>query len=78
MQIVAVQLDIQWEDRAANHEKVRSLLSNQEITPDTLIILPEMFDVGFSMNLAASAQSEARESSPQLTLFLNWLPLARM
>ena len=62
MQIVAVQLDIQWEDRAANHEKVRSLLSNQEITPDTLIILPEMFDAGFSMNLVASAQSEARES----------------
>ncbi|MCA9172653.1 MAG: hypothetical protein KDB23_33540, partial [Planctomycetales bacterium] len=29
---------------------------------DRLIVLPEMFDVGFSMNVAATAQTPARES----------------
>jgi predicted amidohydrolase len=54
MQLVAVQLDIAWEDRAANHRKVQSLLKDVPVATDAIIVLPEMFDVAFSMNPAAT------------------------
>ena len=54
MQLIAVQLDIAWEDRPANHQKVRSLLEVPPPSSDSMIVLPEMFDVGFSMNTAAT------------------------
>src|SRR5437588_10202513 len=54
MRIAAVQLDIRWEDRAANHARVRELLERVDLPEGTLLVLPEMFDVGFSMNKAAT------------------------
>jgi predicted amidohydrolase len=62
MQLVAVQLDIQWESRLANHQQVLQLLSQTTIAPDSLIVLPEMFDTGFSMNLNVTAQGVNRQS----------------
>jgi len=62
MQIVSVQLDIVWQDKTANHEKVRRLLDNTSFESGALIVLPEMFDTGFSTDVAATAQSDARES----------------
>lgn len=54
MNIVAVQTDIQWENRKANHANVREMIVRAEIPAGSLIVLPEMFDVGFSMNTAAT------------------------
>ncbi len=62
MQIVAVQLDMVWQDKPANHDKVRRLLANATVPENALIVLPEMFDTGFSMRLDATAQSADRES----------------
>lgn len=62
MQVVAVQLDMVWEQKQANHQKILQLLKDVEIRTGALIVLPEMFDTGFSMNVDAVAQSEARES----------------
>ena len=55
MQVALVQLDTVWERPEANHEKVRQLLSNAPPQPGALIVLPEMFASGFSMNVAAIA-----------------------
>ena len=52
MQVLGLQLDIIWEDKAANLNKVRRLLSATNPKPDTLVVLPEMFATGFTMNLA--------------------------
>jgi len=60
-QIHAVQLDIAWEDKLANFARVRALVAEAKPAPDSLIILPEMFATGFSMNLAITRQSAARE-----------------
>ena len=38
------------------------MLADVEIDQDALIILPEMFDTGFSMQLDATAQTDTRES----------------
>jgi len=51
MNVVAVQLDIAWHDKRANHEKVRGLLERAKIPKNSLIVLPEMFATGFSMEV---------------------------
>ncbi len=50
MQIVAVQLDIAWLDRPANHRRVTELLDAADVRPGALVALPEMFDVGYVMD----------------------------
>jgi omega-amidase len=50
MQLLACQLDIAWEDRETNLRTVRAMLDSQRPAPGSLIVLPEMFAVGFSMN----------------------------
>jgi omega-amidase len=52
LNVLGLQLDIVWEDKAANLTKVRRLLSNAQPKPGTLVVLPEMFATGFTMNLA--------------------------
>jgi len=53
MRVISVQLDIAWEDKDTNHAKVRRLLDARPDLEDSLIVLPEMFSVGFSMNVPA-------------------------
>jgi len=59
--LYAVQLDIAWEDKAANFRKVEALLESASPTPGALVVLPEMFACGFSMNLAVTRQDAQRE-----------------
>jgi omega-amidase len=54
MIIVACQFDIVWEDKPANFRKVDALLANAPPPPGSLIVLPEMFATGFSMNVEAT------------------------
>ena len=58
MKIIAVQLDIAWEDKPANHAKVRRLLDTQRPEAGSLVLLPEMFSTGFSMNVAGVHDTE--------------------
>jgi omega-amidase len=56
MNILAVQLDIAWENRPANYDKVRRLLTEAAPPPNCLVALPEMFATGFSMNVDKVAE----------------------
>ena len=56
MQLIACQYDIQWENRGANFAAIRGLLESTEIQPGSLIVLPEMFSSGFSMNVDKVAE----------------------
>ncbi len=70
MLVAAVQYDIVWEDKPANHRKVERMLDEAEIAPGTFVLLPELGDTGFSFNLDvtvddrslswAKAQAKAR------------------
>ena len=62
MYVAGVQLDIVWENKRANHEKVRALVAAAKLPKGALLALPEMFATGFSMNVAEIAQSEQRET----------------
>jgi predicted amidohydrolase len=56
MKIYVCQLDIAWEDKAANFAKVRQLLGSAKLEKGSLVLLPEMFATGFSMNVQAIAE----------------------
>lgn len=55
-----VQMDIAWEDQPANRRKVEALLAGAATCPGDLVVLPEMFDTGFSFNLEVTADREDR------------------
>jgi len=57
MHVVAVQNNIQWESKDANYARVRRLLAQRQGPGADLIVLPEMFATGFSMNAVAIAES---------------------
>jgi len=50
MKVYCCQLDIVWENKAENFKRVLALLNGRRLTPGSLLILPEMFATGFSMN----------------------------
>jgi predicted amidohydrolase len=55
MHVLALQLDSVWENKAANHARVLRLLQTARPEPRSLVVLPEMFATGFSMNVAGIA-----------------------
>lgn len=66
MKIVGVQLDIAWEDKQANYDRVRALLDGSQVEPDSLIVLPEMFATGFSMNVDGICEDPHGKTEPFL------------
>ena len=66
MKVAGLQLDIAWEDRAANLATTRRLVDGAGIAPGSLLVLPEMGLTGFSMNVARVADTDARESETAL------------
>ncbi len=56
MKIIACQLDIAWEDKQANYDRVSRLVEEARPEPGSLFVLPEMFATGFSMNVARIAE----------------------
>jgi predicted amidohydrolase len=61
MEIVLCQMDCVWEDRSASHVRAAELLAQASPNPGSMIVLPETFSTGFSMNLKATCQTSARE-----------------
>jgi len=53
MNIMALQLDISWEDKRTNFDKVRRLLSQAQPHKNSMVVLPEMFATGFTMTEVA-------------------------
>jgi predicted amidohydrolase len=50
-----VQFDPTWESPKDSFQKVHRLLSGAKVNAGDLVLLPEMFDTGFSMNTAKTA-----------------------
>ena len=53
MLVACCQFDIGWEDKTANYKRVQSRVDRAELPPGSLLVLPEMFNTGFTMNAAA-------------------------
>ena len=62
MNIAAIQLDSVWEAPRANFAKVERLLAATPPEAGSLIVLPEMFGTGFSIDLSKTMGGESRET----------------
>ena len=62
MRVIGCQLDIVWENKAANHRRVRELLDGAAPERGSLVVLPEMFATGFSMNVRGVTDAASRET----------------
>ena len=60
MNICALQLDSVWENPRANFAKVERMLAAQPPAAGSLIVLPEMFGTGFSMDLSKTMDGDSR------------------
>ncbi len=58
MRVLALQTETAWEDPSHNFQAVRQQVEQVKPQPGELLILPEMFACGFSMNTAKVAEEE--------------------
>jgi len=56
VKIYCCQLDIAWEDKRANFKRVAALLEQHDVSPGSLVILPEMFASGYSLTPGVIAE----------------------
>jgi omega-amidase len=62
MNVIALQFDIAWENKPANFATVRRLLNEAAPEKNSLVVLPEMFATGFSMNVDTIAEAYGGET----------------
>lgn len=62
MNLIGLQYDIAWENKPANFATVRRLLKAASVPRDSLVVLPEMFATGFSMNASAITEERGGET----------------
>ena len=67
MDILGVQLDTVWEDKEANHTKLAATLAADPPEPGTLVVLPEMWATGFSLNVAEITETLGAETEAFLS-----------
>ena len=65
VRVHACQLDIAWEDKQANFTKARDLVAGAGAAPEpgSLVVLPEMFATGFSMDAPKIAEEASGETA---------------
>ena len=56
MRVVAAQMDLVWHDRTANHARARELAEEARRQDAELLVFPEMFATGFSMDTSVTAE----------------------
>ncbi len=67
MKLICCQFDIAWENKAANFKKVRALLGGTHVPKRSLVLLPEMFSTGFSMNVTETNEDARAEAESFLS-----------
>ena len=68
MKLYCCQTDITWENKSANHARVEKLLGASKPERGSLVLLPEMFSTGFSMNVSGIQEGGAAETEKFLAL----------
>jgi predicted amidohydrolase len=67
MEVLGLQFDIAWENKSANFQSVRRLAAAAAPVKNSLVVLPEMFATGFSMNVDAVAETPGGETEKFLS-----------
>jgi omega-amidase len=67
MKVALIQLDIAWEDRQRNYRKAELFAQMASADNCDVMVLPEMFNTGFSMDLSAVADEDISETTSALS-----------
>jgi len=67
MKIALIQMDIVWESKKANYARAEKFFIKAARESCDIIVFPEMFNTGFSMNISAIAEDEKGETSRVLS-----------
>lgn len=67
-----VQLDIRWEDKNANYRRVLEMMESARPDRGDLVVLPEVFDTGFTIDLLKSPDDDGATLSFQKQLAAKW------
>lgn len=67
MKIALAQLDIEWESKAANLRKAESFIRKASQKSCDIVVFPEMFSTGFSMNIPSVAEDAGGEAALALS-----------
>lgn len=67
MKIALAQFNIEWENKSANHAKSENFVSTASREGCDIIIFPEMFNTGFSMNISSITEDEDGETASILS-----------
>lgn len=67
MRVYCVQNSIVWENKLSNFKRVCSLIEKTKILEDSLIVFPEMFATGFSLNISVTSANEPHLTETFLT-----------
>ncbi len=66
MHAILGQIDIRWEDAAGNCRRVESLLRESPPPPGSLVVLPELFSTGFTMDAARACEPHGGATETRL------------
>lgn len=72
MEVALVQYDIAWEDKPTNHERIEAMLVDSGTPSGAFVLLPELGDTGFSMDLPAVTMHDSLEWAVSLARRRNW------
>ena len=75
LRVTVLQIDIKWEDKAHNLNKVHQYISELSGNTD-LVVLPEMFSTGFSMNSKNLAEKNTDQTILSLQTWAKQYKLA--
>ena len=67
MKVYAVQMDQVWEDKSANFSKAESMLEKEYPEAGSLIVLPELFPTGYSINVKVTTADEPEKTETFLS-----------
>ena len=59
MRVLAIQFDIAWEDPRGNFLSVSGMLDAEDVPTESLVVLPEMFATGFSLDVETTSGAQA-------------------
>jgi predicted amidohydrolase len=67
MKIALIQMNIQWEDKKENYKRAETFIKEASEHGCTIIVFPEMFNTGFSMNIFRIGEPENGETTSFLS-----------
>lgn len=63
MKVYGIQFDPKWEQKDHNYQEVERMLGAEQIDENSLIVLPETFATGFSLNTEITSSDEPEKTT---------------